>query len=83
MNHYYNYTPRPSAQVYSLRKEGKIDEAYQCASNLYNRYSDDDDVKKAYAWTLIDLCKREHASGHIQAAQEWMAKLSDLDFEEP
>ena len=84
MSYYYdNYTPRPTAQVYSLRKEGEIDQAYQCASKLYENDPDDEDIKKAYAWTLIDLCKREHANGNLPMAQEWMSKLSGLNFEEP
>lgn len=84
MNYYYdNYTPRPTSQVYSLRKEGKIDQAYQCASKLYENNPGDEDIKKAYAWTLIDLCKREHANGNLSMAQEWMSKLSSLDFKEP
>lgn len=84
MSYYYdNYTPRPTSQVYSLRKEGKIDQAYQCASKLYENNPGDEDIKKAYAWTLIDLCKREHANGNLPMAQEWMSKLSVLDFEDP
>ena len=84
MTYYYdNYTPRPTAKVYSLRKEGEIDQAYQYASKLYENNPSDEDIKKAYAWTLIDLCKREHANGNLPMAQEWMSKLSSLDFEEP
>lgn len=84
MSYYYdNYTPRPTSQVYSLRKEGNIDQAYQCALRLYDNDPDDEDIKKAYAWTLIDLCKREHANGNLPMAQEWMSKLSDLNFKEP
>lgn len=84
MSYYYdNYTPRPTSQVYSLRKEGNIDQAYQCALKLYDNNPGDEDIKKAYAWTLIDLCKREHANGNLPMAQEWMAKLSNLDFKNP
>ena len=84
MNYYHDsYTPRPTSQVYSLRKEGNIDQAYQCASTLYHNNPGDEDVKKAYAWTLIDLCKREHANGNLPMAQEWMSKLSSLDFQDP
>ena len=75
--------PRPTLQVYSLRREGRIDEAFQCALSLYEQALDDIDVKKAYAWTLIDLCKREHANGNLQAAQDWLSKLGDLDFDCP
>ena len=83
MSYYHDdYTPRPTSQVYSLRKEGNIDQAYQCALRLYENNPRDEDIKKAYAWTLIDLCKREHANGNIQMAQEWMSKLSGLDFED-
>ena len=78
-----NYTPRPTSEVYFLRKEGNIDQAYECALRLYEKYPNVDDVKKAYAWTLIDLCKREQANGNLQMAQEWMSKLSSLDFDVP
>ena len=77
-----NSGSRPTSLVYALRKEGKIDQAYHYALQVYEHNPADEDIKKAYAWTLIDLCKREHANGNIQSAQEWMSILSGLDFED-
>lgn len=79
---YYNdYTPRPTAVVYQLRKQGEIDQAHQHAANLYRNNPNDGDIQKAYAWTLIDLCKREYTNGNIAAAQEWLNKVSLIEFD--
>ena len=48
---------RPSTPIYTLRKEGKFEEAYQLALRLYQQ-SSSDDINKAFSWVLIDLCKK-------------------------
>lgn len=78
---YNDYHPRPTSVVYQLRKEGDIGQAYKIAINLFRQNPNDDDVKKAYAWTLIDLCKRAQNAGNIQDAQGWLSVLSELDFD--
>lgn len=78
---YNDYRPRPTSVVYRLRKEGDIDQAYDIAKKLFQENPSDDDVKNAYAWTLIDLCKRAHKTGNIQDAQSWLSALSELDFD--
>lgn len=77
-----DYNPRPTTEVYQLRREGKIDDAYSVAVGLYGKYPNSDEVKKAYAWTMIDLCKRELAAGNTQAAMQWASSLSQLSFRE-
>ncbi len=78
-----DYTPRPTAQVYQLRRDGEIDQAYQLARRLHQRNPDDDDASKAYAWTLIDLCKRYIANNDLQSAQPYSEELSSLEFSDP
>ena len=77
-----NYQPKPTAKVYQLRKEGQIDEAHSVAYKLYASNPSDDDYRKAFAWTLIDLCKRSYSNGNMQEAQNIVATLSSLPFED-
>ena len=78
-----DYTPRPTAQVYQLRRDGEIDQAYQLARRLHQRDLNDDDASKAYAWTLIDLCKRYIANNDLQSARPYSDELSSLEFSDP
>lgn len=75
-----DYNPRPTDKVYQLRKQGEIDQAYQCAFALYQNHPNDEDILNAYAWTLIDLCKREYNAGNISVANEWLSLACQLDF---
>lgn len=76
-----DYTPRPTAKVYQIRKAGEIDQAYELAKRLHESSPEDDDVSKAYAWTLIDLCKRYIAKGDLESAQAYSDELSNLSFD--
>ena len=76
-----DYTPRPTARVYQLRKAGEIDQAYEIAKGLHDSNPEDDDINKAYAWTLIDLCKRYIAQGDLQTAQAYSDELSNISFD--
>ena len=76
-----DYTPRPTAKVYQLRKAGEIDKAYEVAKRLHESSLEDDDINKAYAWTLIDLCKRYIAQGDLKSAQAYSDELSNLSFD--
>lgn len=80
---YYNndYTPRASNEIYDLRKNGRLDEARQKAEELLRQDNTDQDVWKAYAWTLIDICKREQQQGNINGAREISEYLSRLRFD--
>lgn len=76
-----DYTPRPTAKVYQIRKAGEIDQAYELAKRLHESSPEDNDVNKAYAWTLIDLCKRHIAQGDLESAQTYSDELSNLSFD--
>lgn len=76
-----DYTPRASTEIYDLRREGRLDEAKQMAEDLLHQDNTDNDVWKAYAWTLIDICKREQKQGNIYKAREISEYLSQLRFD--
>ena len=69
-----DYRHRVSTEIYALRRAGKLDEARKLAENSLQQDDTDADVWKAYAWTLIDICKREQHNGNIEEAR----KVSDL-----
>lgn len=48
-----------SQQVFALRKSGQLQEAYSLAVKLYNQHPEDEWIKKAYSWVLIDIIKNE------------------------
>ena len=75
-----NRVERPTAPIYALRKEGRIDEAYQIALQLYNQDSDDD-IKKALSWVLIDLCKKYVSEQNLNQAQIYFNQLSNIQFD--
>ena len=75
-----DYTPRASTEIYDLRREGRLDEARQKAEELLRQDNRDQDVWKAYAWTLIDICKREQQRGNIEGARQISDYLSRLRF---
>lgn len=80
-----DYEPRPSMRIYALRKEGRLDEARRLAEELIRNHEADDDVWKAYAWTLIDICKRCLENGNQQGARgivDYLVKLSKNKFEQ-
>jgi len=75
-----NREERPTAPIYALRKEGRIEEAYQIALKLYQQDSDDD-VKKALSWVLIDLCKKNISEQNLNQAQTHFNQLSNIQFD--
>lgn len=72
---------RPTAPIYALRKEGRLEEAHQIALRLYQQDSDDDDIKKALSWVLIDLCKRFVSEQNLNQAQIHFNQLSHIQFD--
>lgn len=79
-----DYQPRPSTEIYALRRDGDLDGARQMAEELINSGDADYDVWKAYAWTLIDICKRCQQNGETQAAisfANYLVGLSKKMFE--
>lgn len=75
-----DYTPRASTEIYDLRREGRLDEARQKAEELLRQDNRDQDIWKAYAWTLIDICKREQQRGNVEGAHQISDYLSGLRF---
>ena len=75
-----DYTPRASTEIYDLRRKGRLEEARQKAEELLRQDNTDQDVWKAYAWTLIDICKREQQQGNIEGARQISDYLSRLRF---
>ena len=76
-----DYKPRRSTVIYDLRREGKLDDARQRAEEILREDNTDTDVWKAYAWTLIDICKREQQQGNIEGARQTVDYLSGLHFD--
>lgn len=75
-----NREERPTAPIYDLRKKGRINEAYQIALRLYQENSDDD-IKKAFSWVLIDLCKKFISEQNPNQAQIHFHQLSNIHFD--
>lgn len=48
-----------SKKVFALRKEGKLQDAYNLAVSLLNSDKDDEWNKRAMAWVLVDIIKLE------------------------
>ena len=67
-------------RVYALRKEGRIDEAYQLVLSVFQEDSEDD-TKKALSWVLIDLCKKFVAERNLNQAQVYFNQLSNIQFD--
>ena len=72
---------RPSSPIYALRKQGKLEEAYQLSLRLYQQDSADDDINKAFSWVLIDLCKKLISEQNLSNAQTYFNQLSSIQFE--
>ena len=76
-----DYSPRISTEIYALRRDGLLDDARQLAEDYLQKNRTDIDVLKAYAWTLIDICKREQQKGNIVDARKISVLLSRMHFE--
>lgn len=76
-----DYSPRLSTEIYALRREGRLYEARQKAEEILRYDNTDQDVWKAYAWTLIDICKIEQQKGNLDEARRLSNYLSGLHFD--
>ncbi len=79
-----NQQVSPSKQVFTERKID-LDHAYQMAmdfmqQNQLNNYYDGW-LERAFAWCLIDLIKREHKSGNLDAIKIYIEQLNQLNEE--
>lgn len=68
-----------SKDVFSKRREGPLDEAYQMATELVSRPGADDWDYKALAWCCVDLIKRDATAGNPQAIDGYRAHLEKVD----
>lgn len=66
------------SEIYQLRKSGQLEEAYNLAYELYSQYESDEDVKKALAWVLVSLCKKNIEDNNIVSAKERFRLLDSL-----
>lgn len=83
-SNYYNkndHFSRLSTEIYALRRNGLLDYARQLAENFIQEGNIDVDVWKAYAWTLIDICKREQQNGNLVEARKISDFLSHMHFD--
>ena len=71
-----------SKEVFTLRREGRLDEAYKMATDLINISDNDEWNIRAYAWCLIDLIKRDAKSGKVENINHFADKLQDLNIDE-
>lgn len=69
-----------SRDVFSTRKEGKLDEAYKMAIELINKPDNDEWDIKAFAWCVIDLIKRDAQSGKSENIQHYSDQLRNLNI---
>lgn len=70
-----------SRDVFSTRKEGKLDEAYKMAIELINKPDNDEWDIKAFAWCVIDLIKRDAQSGKNENIHHYSDQLRNLNIE--
>jgi hypothetical protein len=70
-----------SKEVFALRKEGALDEAYKMALELMEISDNDDWDIKAFGWCLVDLIKRDVESGHQQNLAKYAHQLEGLKID--
>ncbi len=70
-----------SRDVFSTRKEGKLDEAYKMAIGLINKPDSDEWDIKAFAWCVIDLIKREAKAGQSENLHYYSDQLRNLNID--
>ena len=70
-----------SREVFAMRKEGALDEAYKMALELIKIQEKDDWDIKAFGWCLVDLIKRDAKSGHQQNLAHYAQQLEDLKID--
>lgn len=76
-----DYFSRISTEIYALRRNGLLDDARQLAEDYLQKNITDIDVLKAYAWTLIDIGKREQQKGNIVNVRKISDILSHIHFD--
>lgn len=77
----YQSNEMDSKNVFALRSEGKLQEAYQLATSLLESNGDDDWNKRAMAWVLVDIIKKEIAN-NSQNAISFFNQLTSLKIQD-
>ena len=67
-----------SKEVFAKRREGAIDEAYKMALELMAAPQADDWDRKAFAWCLIDLIKRDVKDGQLENLPHYRSQLESI-----
>jgi len=65
-------------EVFAKRREGAIDEAYTMALELMAAPQVDDWDRKAFAWCLIDLIKRDAKDGQLESLPHYRRQLESI-----
>ena len=69
-----------SREVFRLRREEQLTDAYELAVKLYSEEPNDEWIQKAYAWVLIDIIKIEINNHDINKAQSFFNQLQSIEF---
>jgi len=67
-----------SKDVFTKRKEGALDEAYQMALQLMGAHDVGEWDRKAMGWCLVDLIKRDAEAGKRQTLEHYRRQLESL-----
>ena len=70
-----------SNDVFELRREGKIDQAYAIAKQLMKNPNSSVWDKRAYAWCLIDLIKRANGGDKPVEGEQYRNELKQLNIQ--
>jgi len=70
-----------SREIYELRREGNLLEAYNLANSIIHQEGEDDDLNKALAWTLIDICKENIQQNKVDIAIKFFDILQNIHFD--
>ncbi|MDH0690462.1 hypothetical protein N5D09_20425 [Stutzerimonas stutzeri] len=65
-------------EVFAKRREGAIDEAFKMALELMAAPQVDDWDRKAFAWCLVDLIKRDVKGGDLENLPHYRSQLESL-----
>lgn len=71
-----------SGDVFELRREGKVDQAYAMAKQLMKNPNHSVWDKRAYAWCLIDLIKRANSGDKSAEGEQYRNELKQLNIPE-
>jgi len=74
------YLRKQAKELTGKSKEDKLSQALKNASGLYKTDPNDEWVKKAFAWVLIDLCNHCIVTSNVNQANNYFQKLLTINF---